>query len=348
MVEIVKKRIDWIDTAKGIGTLCIIFSHISLYNYPSKFVMFLFGFEVALFFILSGILFKRKLDANFSTLIKDAIKNYVVPYLVCAVIIVVYRRLLLGNSIVDDFNAFLIQQRSGALWFIPVMVCCQFTCWAIHNISKNKKIQAIIIGALSIIGLCYMHFYTKALMWNLDLVPYCSLYVYIGIVASDKLLSLELSTKNRFILFVVGVVFGIIANFGIQYNFYSQEEWYYITITNFHIAPIAIATALLGSFAVIFVSMALPVFKPLSFLGKKSFSFIAFNNDIASNFITLIPVIEATFRTDYYYRNILVFALYNLLIPLLLYPLYDCLRKLLLSGLRKINQNQISSQTDKI
>ncbi len=330
------KRISWIDNAKGLATLCIIFSHVTMYNYPSKFAMFLYGFEVTAFFILSGILFKRKLNKDFYSIFKDAIKNYAIPYFVCMMIIVLYRRFVLGHIFIDQLNFYMIQQRSGTLWFLPVIAISQIVCWALYKYTQNRKIQLIFIVLFTLLGAAFMDHFSRALLWNMDIVPFGTMYVYIGIQASDKLMNVKITNQTRVKLFALAILSGVIAYYGIEYNYIDKGLGTYISITNFNILWLAILSATLGSFALIFISMVMPNIPFLSMIGKKSLPMVAFNNDIASSLATIIPFIAATYRTGAYYRDILVFVAWNIIILLAIYPVYNYFRKILHNSLRKL------------
>ena len=70
-----KKRITWIDMAKGYGIILVILGHL-------KFDMFrdwIFTFHMPLFFFLSGYVFSTKYD--FVTFLKRKCRSMILPYL---------------------------------------------------------------------------------------------------------------------------------------------------------------------------------------------------------------------------------------------------------------------------
>lgn len=74
-------RIAWIDVAKGIGILLIVFGH----TMQSGFVrQVIFSFHVPFFFFLSGVTYKR--EASFCTFIRKRIVGLLVPYWVWGII----------------------------------------------------------------------------------------------------------------------------------------------------------------------------------------------------------------------------------------------------------------------
>lgn len=66
----IKKRIDWLDIAKGIAIICTIIGHSVEKN---KIGVFIFSFHMPLFFILSGYTLKK---IQFSELPKATLKDF--------------------------------------------------------------------------------------------------------------------------------------------------------------------------------------------------------------------------------------------------------------------------------
>lgn len=56
------KRIDWIDTAKGIGIIAVIIGH---FHVPDLTMRLIYSWHMPLFFIISGILYTDKPFQNF-------------------------------------------------------------------------------------------------------------------------------------------------------------------------------------------------------------------------------------------------------------------------------------------
>lgn len=77
-----KKRIDYLDIAKGIGIILVLVGHISKNDEINR---FLYLFHMPLFFIISGMLYKEK--NNFC---KKKIRNLIIPYFCFAIISYLY------------------------------------------------------------------------------------------------------------------------------------------------------------------------------------------------------------------------------------------------------------------
>ena len=137
-------RIAWIDVAKGIGILLIVFGH----TMQSGFVrQVIFSFHVPFFFFLSGVTYKR--EASFCTFIRKRIAGLLVPYWVWGIIsIAVF--LLMGHflhlkeadtGVLNNIFGLLygnprteLMWWNRPLWFIP----CLFITLLIVDVTERN------------------------------------------------------------------------------------------------------------------------------------------------------------------------------------------------------------------
>ena len=114
-------RIDWIDAAKGIGILLVMFGHCWL---SAEYTYWLTAFHMPLFFILSGYTFSTK--RPFTDFLHAKAKTLLIPYAAFALFYTVFYTLLSrthggGFDPVNELRLFLLQQRHTYLWFLPVL-----------------------------------------------------------------------------------------------------------------------------------------------------------------------------------------------------------------------------------
>ena len=76
-----KKRIDWIDIAKGIGMMLVIAGHTISLRYSTP----IYAFHMPLFFFLSGLVFKDRKD-HFLLFLKKIFKSLLKPWMVMLLI----------------------------------------------------------------------------------------------------------------------------------------------------------------------------------------------------------------------------------------------------------------------
>ena len=72
-------RYDYIDISKGIGILMVVWAHIMLAGWTHQ--MF-YAFHMPLFFLLSGMLFRRDKYTSFSSFLAHRAKRLLIPYFI--------------------------------------------------------------------------------------------------------------------------------------------------------------------------------------------------------------------------------------------------------------------------
>lgn len=132
-----KKRITWVDWAKGLTILLVVCGHVTIglfdQHYYTGFkqdlllilVQALYGFHMPVFFALSGYFFKTPSSwANYGQLIKKRSLTLGIPYLFFSIVIFILM-LLGGNQVrtqVSWTTLFNIWQRPlGLMWFLYVL-----------------------------------------------------------------------------------------------------------------------------------------------------------------------------------------------------------------------------------
>ena len=155
-----KRRIDWIDSAKGIGIILVVFSHLAFRDTQYS-VDVVFSFHMPLFFFLSGIVFSNK--DSFKIFLLKRIRSLYIPFLVFLTIdyftyfIFNYDSLLITNFLITlvkqcigyDLisDAYLF---NGPIWFLCALFfseLCFYFITKLHNIFIVLSILAGIIGA---------------------------------------------------------------------------------------------------------------------------------------------------------------------------------------------------------
>ena len=75
-------RYEYIDIAKGIGILLVVWAHILLVGWTHRFI---YAFHMPLFFFISGYLFKSDKYNSFKDFFKKRFKRLIIPYLIYSV-----------------------------------------------------------------------------------------------------------------------------------------------------------------------------------------------------------------------------------------------------------------------
>lgn len=208
-----KKRVQWIDMAKGIGLILVMYGHIQFRPYP--FYVWLCSFHMPLFFFLAGITFRVRQEEKFFTFFKKKVKALLIPYMIFASVTWFYR---LGVEIWDYFRkgtaidwgwlmdkalGILLQVRGSefgiGVWFLPCIFVAFIILFAIVKISKGRKEVAVLLGSIClVVGFLYSTRIGKELPWSLDAALVAVFFMTIGNVFSEKLMNLERNHCVRF------------------------------------------------------------------------------------------------------------------------------------------------------
>ena len=80
-------RLDYIDSAKGIGILLVVIAHI---NYTQQLLTIIYSFHMPLFFAISGLLFDSSKYQNFKDFLTRKIRTLICPYILFYVLSISY------------------------------------------------------------------------------------------------------------------------------------------------------------------------------------------------------------------------------------------------------------------
>jgi len=270
------KRIDWIDVAKGIGVVCIIFGHISFYLERTLLQIFVYGFSVFIFFIISGVNFSNKLNKPFYEVFKGIVKHLIIPYIICVIIVVAFKYIYYqGNYDFEKivFN-YVTQVRYRSLWFVPVLAFSQVITWILYQLIENDKARSVVVITLYILSVVINGYLDFHILWNFDCVAYGVFYMYIGLILKDRIKSFD---KKWYINISISVILMAVSCISTYINYVTNSSYDYISFTNIHIIPLSIISALCGTFSVILIAKTIHKCKFLLYLGRNSFAFIALN-----------------------------------------------------------------------
>ena len=232
-----RKRIDYIDIAKGLGMLAIIWGHIMLYGWSCKMV---YGFHIPVFFMLSGMCFNQKKYDTVGELIVRRIKTLLFPYVIFSVVtwlVYVAGVLVLHHDTITNCWYYMLQtvlaqgsdgylRHNVALWFVT----CLFVVDVLYYfISKLSDIAILVLSVLcAVIGvlLSKHYFNITTLPWSFD-----SALVAIPFFAFGNLIVKRLSHEtimkkvdnNIFSSVLVTVFFAVVFLIGVQlYDYISM------------------------------------------------------------------------------------------------------------------------------
>lgn len=287
------KRFEYIDMAKGLGMIAIIWGHIVLSGW--SFVL-AYAFDIPLFFLLAGMM--NRPSKSFSNLFIRRAKRLLLPYLIFSLISWLFwvsYNAMLGNDL-DGAIASLLQtfiaQGSGSylihnapLWFVTCLFVVEMLYYFINKLPTVFNI--VVCLCLAIIG----HFmlnnnipfdFTK-LPWNIEAAMSAMLFYclgnlfskYVGVERISEFYRTKKSTANIAIivcsvLFVGGALWNGHITLGSNNLGKSTIVLYVVGLLG-SIGALLICTGVDNSK----ISLAVITKRWLSWIGKNSFYFMA-------------------------------------------------------------------------
>ena len=207
-----KKRVEWIDIARGITIIAMIYAHSDLTAASTPFI---FAFHMPIFFILSGYLYKEPKD--FKTYVKKSIKKLLLPYgVTCALLAFLRicrymlqpeyydycgRKIIALKTIISSFVGFGCGPAEsaihfpfyeawsvGALWFFLTFLWAVILFAVIMKLTKgwNEIERALLFLTISMLGLA-ISFYGYWLPLDLDIAFFALIFMYVGYVLRQYL-----------------------------------------------------------------------------------------------------------------------------------------------------------------
>lgn len=299
-----KERIKFIDIAKAMAIIIIVFGHtIVRSHHCSSIFSFLYQFNVALFFILSGYTFNIK--RNFKQFIKNKFLRIMVPYFVWAVIFII-PYILLGNKVGDSlgtkqsFDLLTIikntlygngvnnsLRQNTSLWFLPALFSMECIYYFIIKVGKEKY-DLIKLILLFVIGVLSTKLLTIYLPWGINSVLQIGAGTfYIGYLLSKYNVLEKVFKPLYMIIFLTIGSFVCIINTSVNYVDYNYGN-YFLTII----------AGILMSVVIIYISSLVNKNRTLEYIGRNTLGILIFHKIIVLVFQTKLGIISKSLRNS--------------------------------------------------
>ncbi len=284
-----KKRIDWVDMAKGYGTIAVIFAHLAV----GKIGVWLYTFHVPLFFFLSGYVFNENL--KFNDFISKKGKGILIPYFTLGLPMIAFtflqylrNGLLNKATVIQLLKEFIFQERLWTLWFIACLFFVNIFFYFVCKFTKSDLLKFAFSVVLVCIGIYYYHCGGQPLPWNIDVcftatIFFCGGYLlkkhgkYFDYIKDKRAFAVLLF----FLLGIANVVFGYLTH-KISGNGMEMFD------STYGFPPFTFISAFAGIFAVIIFSTFFTL-KPIRYIGENSLFYYAWHQTI------LIPIVDKIF-----------------------------------------------------
>lgn len=141
-----RERFDYIDIAKGIGILMVVWAHIMIVGWTHRVI---YAFHMPLFFFLSGMLFQRDKYPSFEKFVSKRTKRLLIPYVIYSIVtwafwaifkyirheeVDSYMMPLLQTVISQGSGAFMVH--NSALWFVPCLFLVEILYFHLCKLGK--------------------------------------------------------------------------------------------------------------------------------------------------------------------------------------------------------------------
>lgn len=315
-----RERLSWIDVAKGIGIILVIYGH-ALNAQSLRYLIY--SFHMPLFFLLSGMVFRHIDHEKFIHFLKKDFTNIILPYLFFASVTMVVWLFTMNPA--DRTQYQILKQLFGiiygsgnggfltynvALWFLPCLFVTKIMFWWITNLRKEVLIVATLLIS-SIIGFILSIFYNKLyLPFGVEIAFTAVVFFGAGYFLLGHARSvLKLLHDRSIIIFVLtGIVMAIVATisfdkYGFQVDLRTNALYNYVY---FYVA----ATA--GILSILALSRKINANRVLEYLGRRSMMLFVWHTMLFATFgdILLLFVSKNFIKT---YQNMVLAPIYTVL-----------------------------------
>lgn len=191
-----KKRIEWIDVAKAVGIVAVVFGH-AMTRHGTMF-HFLYWWHMPIFFIMGGFFLKPIVNNNWIGFFKKRILPLLISYLICGGFLILLSHFIRGESwsyTIFYFARLLYGGRTlnhylSVFWYINVyLLALVFTSIVITYV-KSREAQIIVAFASLIISTSYKHIYFlsyKYVSWDFDVAFIAMFFMLFGYLYFHKI-----------------------------------------------------------------------------------------------------------------------------------------------------------------
>lgn len=175
-------RISWVDTAKGIGLICVILGHLHI-RYIDTWV---YTFHIPLFFFLSGVVFSGS-KYSFKDFLNKKFKTLIIPYFFLGIGIYLFNAIILfiekqpSTEYINMLKKFLVQEHYWTIWYLACLFFVEIGYYLINILLKeNKLVVSIVSLIICIFGLLRYRFGLGSLPWNIDVAFVAQFFFHCG------------------------------------------------------------------------------------------------------------------------------------------------------------------------
>lgn len=332
------KRIAYLDMARGIGMILVVLGHVQYLG--GQWIRFVTAFHMPLFFLISGILIRKKKEEEkpFGILVKKKLCSIMIPYVIFSLLsfLMESSRILIKG--LDEWNVVLRQlfqsfclQGVSTLWFLPALFMGELLFVGIRK--KTSYVGTFFCVLLIVIGACVLNTYEQTFA-QIHAVSrgyrlfhdVCSMLIRnlfcVGFLCAGYFADYLFYEKSLgcFTDICMTVVFGVIGFVSIQMSGLVD-----LRFMRFSSAPLYVVVAVSGSMTVLFLCRCLerlphnPLQRIMEYYGRNSLTIMVTHMDFRVMYIAIRMLLLITIEpiSSIWFCLMIVMLVFLLEIPII-------------------------------
>ena len=211
------KRIEWIDAIRGFGIFLVTFGHLNPWL-PLE--THIYSFHMALFFFISGFLFKNK--EPFKQFMIKRVKILLIPFVFWDLLSSIIS-LAMGQNLKKAIAVFFVYNGelswNAPIWFLLILFFAEIIYAVILKINDSKYISLLVMLCSAVL---WVLFGSATITFKLNLVPVALFYLSFGDLIhrlfEKKALTKMTASITALIFAALSVLFGAVLNSRISYT----------------------------------------------------------------------------------------------------------------------------------
>ncbi len=337
-----ERRTLWIDYDKGISILLVGYGHsfailhghgVNFEAYPiiNYIGVFLYGFRMPLFFIISGLLIGKSLQKKgLGGYISSRANNILHPLMIWGILEVTIKILTNDDSLSSYLNLLISPRKTGVFWYLNALFCIGVIYATIKSLLNLNAFKQLLFGFLLYSVAAYIHLKDLDAGFLTDILQYY-IFFAIGDFISRIMFTEEIKRwlTSAYIFFPLLAVFFIMQYYLTEINLSSNAAK--MTYVEHKLPFVFLLQALIGCALSVSVSFLLQKHQLFSFLRVVGFHslFIYCMQIIVMNFVRVfatnilnINSAPVLFLTTWCLGTIIPMVIYNLTMRLNFWWLY--------------------------
>lgn len=267
------KRIDYIDTAKGLCIILVVMWHCIQFCEIKSYVFYpyIMSFLMPLFFVLSGMFFKTY--GSFTKMVRHKMNTLLVPFITFYILTCIFLHFVhLGGFTLRELYLVSVgwireSFDNGALWFLPCLFNCNIIFFLLVKLSAFSSRTGVILGILSLLvgGMGYLLGYYHINLWMfIDSSMTCIPYFYFGYMIKNQDSFMPCYSRKKLLFYSISLGAVLWALTG----YYGEVGYKFNTMRcNFLIMYVS---GVVGSIMIIAISKFLGKISYITFIGRNT------------------------------------------------------------------------------